>query len=59
MASTMSSALRVRVEPDLLAALDTAAERLKRPGEKLTRSDAARLLLWEILLAKGIATAAT
>ncbi len=59
MASTMSSALRVRVEPGLLDALDAAAAHMKRPGEKLTRSDAARLLLWEILQAKGIIPAET
>lgn len=52
--SSRSSALRARVEPELLEALDAARTTEARPGERLSRSDVARIYLWEMLRQRGI-----
>ena len=44
-----------RLEPELLKQLDAYAKRLEaeKPGQRATRADALRVLLWKALEAEG------
>lgn len=58
LSDTDSVPLRVRMPEELRKAIDAVAERESKPGARMKRSQAARVLILEALAARGVSVAA-